>query len=325
MPTTTERSIMCNWEVYSPSGDRVSNGSRDTIHDITETPEFWKTVWARRRKAPLVLYSNDTIRIIGYKSTRKDPPNEIISQKLQEYASDLNETQIQKIARGMLLIARIQGLSTELTREFMINHVNDRDDNTDLNYLFDREGIPDGKDLPPPQSFAHVRNHARKLLLRNVRDLEMTRDIERGVLRQTIRQIINHGINGRTWKDPVVKEVYSAVFQKVYRNLLPSDHEHSVHNPKLLELVKNGTIPSQEIATMDPAKLWPEKWRDMEEARIMRQIATLENTSEAATDFFLCRKCGNRKCVFTEVQTRSADEPMTTFICCLVCGNRWKE
>lgn len=325
MAATTDHSIMWNWEVFAPTGDRVSNGSRDTIHDITETPEFWKTVWARRRKPPVVLYSNDTMRVIGYKSTRKDPVNETIYEKLKESVSDLNETQVDKIARGMLLIARVQGSTTELTREFMINHVNDRDDNTDLNDLFDREGIPDDKDLPPPQSFAHVRNHARKLLLRSVSDPEITRNIERGVLRQTIRQIINHGINGRTWKDPVVKEAYSAVFQKVYRNLLPSDNEQSVGNPKLLELVKNGTIPAEEIATMDPAKLWPEKWRDMEEARIMRQIATLETTSEAATNLFLCRKCKNRKCVYTEVQTRSADEPMTTFICCLVCGNRWKE
>jgi DNA-directed RNA polymerase subunit M/transcription elongation factor TFIIS len=325
MMTSSDRSIMWNWEVYTPSGDRISNGSRDTVHDIIETPEFWKTLWARRRKAPIVLYSNDSTHIIGYKGTRKDPLNETISQKLQEYASDLSETQINKIARGMLLIARVRGSSTELSKEYMINHINDRDDNTDLNDLFDREGIPEGKDLPPPQSFAHVRNYARKLLMRDVCDPEITRNIERGVLRQTIRQIINHGINGRTWKDPVVKEVYSAIFHKVYRNLVPPDNAQSVGNPKLLELVKNGTIPPEDVATMDPSKLWPEKWRDMEEARIMRQIATLETTSEAATNLFLCRKCKNRKCVYTEVQTRSADEPMTTFICCLVCGNRWKE
>jgi len=316
---------MWDWEVYDPTGDRISNGERNTVHDIPETPEFWKTIWARRRKAPIVLYSSNTFRVIGYKGTSKDRTNNTIKHQLQEETSDLTESQIDKIARGTLLIAKAQGVHTELSREYMINHVNDRDDNTDLNDLFDREGIPEGKELPPPQSFAHVRNHARKLLLGITNDPDIARDIERGVLRQTIRQIINHGVNGRTWKDPVIKEVYTAVFQKVYRNLVPSGNEQSVGNPKLLELVKNGTIPAEEIAMMDPAKLWPDKWRDMEEARIMRQIATLETTSEAATNLFLCRKCKNRKCVYTEVQTRSADEPMTTFICCLVCGNRWKE
>ena len=27
---------------------------------------------------------------------------------------------------------------------------------------------------------------------------------------------------------------------------------------------------------------------------------------------------------FSQVQTRSADEPMTTFVLCNECGNRWK-
>lgn len=316
---------MWDWEVYDPMGDRISNGKSNTVNDILETPGFWKTVWPRRRKSPVVLYSNNALCVIGYKGTSKDRVNNTIKHQLQEEASDLTERHIDKIAHGTLLIAKAQGVYTDLSREYMVNHVNDRDDNTDLNDLFNREGIPEGKDLPPPQSFAHVRNYARKLLLIITNDPGISRDIERGVLRQTIRQIINHGVNGRTWKDPVVKEAYTTIFHKVYRNLVPSSDDQSVGNPKLLDFVKNGTIPAEDVATMDPAKLWPEKWREMEEAHIMRQIATLETTNEAATNLFLCRKCKNRKCVYTEVQTRSADEPMTTFICCLVCGNRWKE
>ena len=37
------------------------------------------------------------------------------------------------------------------------------------------------------------------------------------------------------------------------------------------------------------------------------------------------RNCRARKAIYTEVQTRSADEPMTLFITCLVCGKRWKQ
>jgi transcription elongation factor S-II len=40
---------------------------------------------------------------------------------------------------------------------------------------------------------------------------------------------------------------------------------------------------------------------------------------------FTCRKCGKNKTTNTQVQTRSADEPMTVFICCLMCGHRWRE
>jgi transcription elongation factor S-II len=43
------------------------------------------------------------------------------------------------------------------------------------------------------------------------------------------------------------------------------------------------------------------------------------------TDMFRCGKCGQRKCCYYQLQTRSADEPMTTFITCVPCGNRWKQ
>jgi hypothetical protein len=310
--------------LYSPDGDRVHETEISSIHSVPETPEYWKPLWSRRKKPPTLLYTSPRIVVIGYKSTRKDRVNEYVREFLQEH-TDLGEQEREKIGKGYVLIARSKMNTSELTREYMVHRINDRDDNTDLNDLFDREGLPEDKDPPPPQSFAHVRNRARELLLGIVSDLDIMRDIERGILRQTIRQIISHGVNGRTWKDPVVKEAYHAIFQKVYRNLAPEGSPHSIGNPRLLELVKNRTIPGKDLAGMEPAKLWPEKWQDMEEARIMKQIATLEATSEAGTDMFQCRKCKERKCVFTEVQTRSADEPMTTFVCCLVCGNKWKE
>lgn len=42
------------------------------------------------------------------------------------------------------------------------------------------------------------------------------------------------------------------------------------------------------------------------------------------SDMFRCGKCGKNNCTYTQIQTRSADEPMTTFVFCRECGNRWK-
>lgn len=42
------------------------------------------------------------------------------------------------------------------------------------------------------------------------------------------------------------------------------------------------------------------------------------------TDMFTCGKCKAKECTYTQLQTRSADEPMTTFVYCMACGNRWK-
>lgn len=322
---TESSSIPWKCILHAPNGDCIHDMTMDeSVHTITETSDLWKPLWPRRRKSPKVLYTSPSAILIGYKGTSKDPLNEYIYNFLRDNTS-LSDNECEKMARGVLLLAKSQLEHSVLTREYMVHRINDRDDNTDLNDLLDREGLAEESDLPPPQSFAHVRNRARELLLKFIGNLDLVRDTERGILSQTIRQIIAHGVNGRTWKDPVVKEAYYAVFQKVYRNLAPEGVLHSIGNPRLLELVKNGTIPAKDLASMDYTKLWPEKWQDMEEARIMKQVATLEATTEAGTDMFLCRKCKERKCVFTEVQTRSADEPMTTFICCLVCGNKWKE
>ena len=51
------------------------------------------------------------------------------------------------------------------------------------------------------------------------------------------------------------------------------------------------------------------------------QVAKNQGTE---TELFKCGKCGKRRTTYTQLQTRSADEPMTTFVLCLDCGNRWK-
>jgi len=60
-------------------------------------------------------------------------------------------------------------------------------------------------------------------------------------------------------------------------------------------------------------------WR-MKEARNDHGL----DVSQAMTDEYKCGRCKQRKCKYSQAQTRSADEPMTTFVTCLVCGNRWK-
>ncbi|KAB1256637.1 Transcription elongation factor A protein 1 [Camelus dromedarius] len=51
----------------------------------------------------------------------------------------------------------------------------------------------------------------------------------------------------------------------------------------------------------------------------------MAKTGGTQTDLFTCGKCKKKNCTYTQVQTRSADEPMTTFVVCNECGNRWKK
>ncbi|XP_078006046.1 transcription elongation factor A protein 2 isoform X2 [Phascolarctos cinereus] len=50
----------------------------------------------------------------------------------------------------------------------------------------------------------------------------------------------------------------------------------------------------------------------------------MAKTGGTQTDLFTCGKCKKKNCTYTQVQTRSSDEPMTTFVVCNECGNRWK-
>ena len=62
--------------------------------------------------------------------------------------------------------------------------------------------------------------------------------------------------------------------------------------------------------------------------RIKKQKANDEflylKKPEAATDEYKCSRCKQRRCIYTELQTRAIDEPMTKYITCLECNHKWQ-
>jgi DNA-directed RNA polymerase subunit M/transcription elongation factor TFIIS len=50
----------------------------------------------------------------------------------------------------------------------------------------------------------------------------------------------------------------------------------------------------------------------------------IENIQKDTERLLKCGKCKSNNTSYTQMQTRSADEPMTTFAHCKDCGNRWK-
>ena len=118
----------------------------------------------------------------------------------------------------------------------------------------------------------------------------------------------------KKWDNPYFVQIYLDRMRSVYLNLTDN----------LIENVNNNTLKSQDIAFMTHQELKPEKWENMILEKIKRDKNKYETTIEASTDTFTCRKCRSKKCTFTQVQTRSADEPMTTFVNCISCGNHWK-
>lgn len=97
-------------------------------------------------------------------------------------------------------------------------------------------------------------------------------------------------------------------------------------NPNLRRNVLCGNVSPERISKMTAEEMASDELKEMrknltKEAIRDHQVATSGGT---LSDLFTCGKCKKKKCTYTQVQTRSADEPMTTFVFCTECGNRWK-
>jgi DNA-directed RNA polymerase subunit M/transcription elongation factor TFIIS len=342
--------INWKWAIYNWKTGDCDSGEISSLSEISNE-SFWKSKWPRHKNAPkwIVDYSSNGVIIAGYKTRHGENTHAV--EVIQTLIPSVKPQEIRRIRGNVMICRRVscdeihenQHTSStdkeevsvpdvlsdkdDFPMEYMVRCEGASDDNVNLVTLLEREGIHcglDGEDTPGPLTFATVRNTVRKKLCKIIENPEMCRDIERGILEETIRKAYVFNIP-RVWKNKVIKEVYQTLYAKVWRNLLPKSHPQSVGNPKLLSLVKTGVIDAKELGSMSPQKMWPERWRDLEESRILKQIATLERSAVASTDMFKCGRCGKNECTYREVQTRSADEPMTVFILCLVCGNRWKE
>uniref|UniRef100_A0A3B5B843 Transcription elongation factor n=1 Tax=Stegastes partitus TaxID=144197 RepID=A0A3B5B843_9TELE len=89
-------------------------------------------------------------------------------------------------------------------------------------------------------------------------------------------------------------------------------------NPNLRRTVLCGSVTPERMAKMTAEEMASDELKEMrknltKEAVRDHQMATTGGTQ---TDLFTCGKCKGKCCTYTQVQTRSADEPMTTFVFC---------
>ena len=86
--------------------------------------------------------------------------------------------------------------------------------------------------------------------------------------------------------------------------------------------MKKNILDPQLIGFLKPSDLNNEKWKDI----IERQKRMEDKMNNIPTsDVYKCHKCGMRKVITYQIQTRGLDEDATTFVKCCNCGNLWKE
>ena len=89
----------------------------------------------------------------------------------------------------------------------------------------------------------------------------------------------------------------------------------------LIKKIKDESFKPEEIAFLKVEQLHPEKYD-----KILKKKNKEEDkkNNKKTTSAYKCPKCGARKAISEEKQTRSGDEPATIFIECKECGHEWR-
>ncbi|XP_061758584.1 transcription elongation factor A protein 2 isoform X2 [Nerophis ophidion] len=168
---------------------------------------------------------------------------------------------------------------------------------------------------PIPVTTDSVRNKCRELLVTALQtdDDYKTIGVNCGVLAAQIEEHIFEEMKSTDMK-------YKSRLRSRISNL--KDQK----NPDLRRNVLCGNISAQSIASMTSEEMASAEMKQMRETLTKESIREhqLSRVGGTETDMFVCKKCHGKSCTYTQVQTRSADEPMTTYVLCNDCGQRWK-
>lgn len=158
----------------------------------------------------------------------------------------------------------------------------------------------------------------RARVLRRFEDVlpsDLAAQLEKVHWNATLRKAAADGI-ALVWENPRLRDRYTTRALGLAFNLR--------HEP-LRDSVVSKKVGLKQFVGMKPWEMRPDLYESIFEdiaRRQLRREAPL-STTDAPDGAFTCR-CGSKKTVYTQLQTRSADEPMTTFVHCLSCGKRWK-
>lgn len=162
-----------------------------------------------------------------------------------------------------------------------------------------------------------VRIKCRELL---ANALELTEVIENGAALCDVNEIANR-----------TEDVIYAEFKNTevkYKNRIRSrvSNLKDPKNPKFRESVRLGLITPEKLAVMTSEEMASDDLKNLRAKFTKESIDDhqMARTQGAKTTLLTCAKCKKNNVSYSEMQTRSADEPMTTFAYCMECGHRWK-
>ncbi len=117
-----------------------------------------------------------------------------------------------------------------------------------------------------------------------------------------------------------VTNIYAEKLNYICANI--DVHNDRIKNTTMKSNLINGHINPYFVPFMSPEQVHPARWKTLLDKV---SIIERENNNIRVTDIYKCFRCGNRKTKTSQMQTRSADEPMTIFVTCLVCYNTFSK
>ncbi len=122
------------------------------------------------------------------------------------------------------------------------------------------------------------------------------------------------------------KEQINILLTQTKNFLNENDEEYLKYKLELiLNSIENNYITVDE--NLNPIEniydLNPTKWKIYKDDEKLEE--KILNIEKQTTDIFTCSRCHKNKCIYTTVQTRSADEGETIFIECINCNKKWKQ
>lgn len=134
--------------------------------------------------------------------------------------------------------------------------------------------------------------------------------------------IYNHSIKiaaEPSWESEQFVACYKNNAFRVLSNLTDNPNR-----PLVWDMIDNGEIDPDEIVTIAPERLDPERWEKAKRTVIDKVMFEKPDPDSLPDGEFKCPKCGSKKTTYYQLQTRSADESFTTFVKDWKCGYRFR-
>lgn len=146
------------------------------------------------------------------------------------------------------------------------------------------------------------------------------KDFEVGIYNWCIKYASENQIT-RNWENTKFMSLYLEKARSALSNI---DKKSYLENDRLLKRLCDNEFMPHDIAFMKPENIFPERWKETNDAYMKKYENAYENKVVAMTDMFKCGKCKKKECTYYEVFSRSADEPAVIHVRCINCGNSWK-